>query len=59
MKTTAIRGLPAELVEDPEAETRHRSNGLRRLSGNWSEEEFRCFEEAVAPFGEIDRDLWP
>ena len=35
-----------------------RSNGLRRLAGSWSEEEFRRFEEAVAPFGEIDRELW-
>ena len=34
------------------------SNGLRRLSGAWSEEEFRRFEESVAPFGEIDRDIW-
>ena len=37
---------------------RARSNGLRRLAGSWSEEEFRRFEEAVAPFGEIDRELW-
>jgi hypothetical protein len=58
MKTTAIRGVPVELAEDPEADTRRRSNGLRRLSGAWSEEEFRQLEEAVAPFGEIDRDLW-
>ncbi len=35
-----------------------RSNGLRRLAGNWSEDEFREFENAVAPFGEIDGDLW-
>lgn len=37
---------------------RGRSNGLRRLSGTWSEEEFRRFEEAAAPFGEIDREIW-
>ena len=36
-----------------------RSNGLRSLSGSWSEEEFRHFEEAVAPFGEIDGDIYP
>lgn len=36
-----------------------RSNGLRRLAGTWSEDEFRRFEEAVAPLGEIDKDLWP
>ena len=35
-----------------------RSNGLRRLAGTWSEEEFRQFEKRVAPFNEIDEDLW-
>ena len=35
-----------------------RSNGLRRLAGSWSEDEFRNFEQAVAPFAEIDEDLW-
>ena len=35
-----------------------RSNGLRHLAGAWNAEEFRQFEEAVAPFGEIDKDLW-
>ena len=37
---------------------RDRSNGLRHLAGSWNEEEFRSFERAVAPFGEIDEDLW-
>ena len=35
-----------------------RSNGLRRLAGTWSEDEFKGFEEAVAPLGEIDGELW-
>ena len=37
---------------------RRRSNGLRKLSGSWSEEEFQQFEEAVAPFGTIDEEVW-
>ena len=37
---------------------RSRSNGLRRLSGSWNEDDFRNFEQAVAPFGEIDEELW-
>ena len=37
---------------------RSRSNGLHRLAGTWSEDEFRSFERAVAPFSEIDEDLW-
>ena len=35
-----------------------RSNGLARLAGRWSEEELRHFEEAVAPFEEVDPELW-
>ena len=37
---------------------RRRGNGLRQLSGSWSEDEFRHFETHVAAFGDIDRDLW-
>ena len=37
---------------------RGRSNGLRRLAGSWSEDEFRRFEAAMAPFEEIEEDLW-
>ena len=40
------------------SEGKTRGNGLRRLAGTWNEEEFRRFEEAVAPLGEIDGDLW-
>ena len=40
------------------SEGRARSNGLRRLAGTWSEDEFKRFEEAVAPLGEIDGELW-
>ena len=36
----------------------NRSNGLRRLAGSWSEDEYRSFERAVAPFGENNEDLW-
>ena len=35
-----------------------RSNGLRRFAGTWSLEEFKQFEEAVAPLGEIDEEVW-
>lgn len=36
----------------------NRGNGLRRLAGSWSEDEFRRFEEAVAPFEKIDAEPW-
>jgi len=35
-----------------------RSNGLGRLAGGWSEEEFGVFERATAQFEAIDEDLW-
>ena len=35
-----------------------RSNGLRGLAGTWSEAEHKRFEQAVAPFGEIDEAMW-
>ncbi len=37
---------------------RRRSNGLRQLAGTWTEDEFRQFEEAVAPFRAIDEEMW-
>ena len=33
-------------------------NGLERLAGTWTEEEYRRFEKAVACFEEIDEELW-
>lgn len=38
--------------------TATRSNGLRQLAGTWSEAEYKQFEQAVAPFGEIDEAMW-
>lgn len=35
-----------------------RSNGLGRMAGGWSEDEFRDFERATAPFEGIDEELW-
>ena len=53
-----VLALMGEALGIAHRDLRGRSNGLRRLAGVWSEEEFRRFEDAVAPFGEIDRDLW-
>lgn len=35
-----------------------RSNGLAGLAGTWSDEDLRGFERAVAPFEEVDPELW-
>ena len=37
---------------------RTRSNGLARLAGSWTEEEYQRFEKAVAGFEQIDEELW-
>ncbi len=34
------------------------SNGLRQLAGTWSEAEYKQFEQAVAPLGEVDEAMW-
>lgn len=34
------------------------SNGLGKLAGTWTEEEHRAFEEATAPFEQVDEELW-
>ena len=35
-----------------------RSNGLARLAGGWSDERAREFERALAPFDEIEPEMW-
>ena len=35
-----------------------RSNGLARLAGIWSDEEFQQFHEATAAFERVDEELW-
>lgn len=35
-----------------------RSNGLGRLAGRWSEADFQRFEQATAPFEQVDPELW-
>ena len=34
------------------------SNGLRQLAGTWGEAEYKQFEQAVAPLGEVDEAMW-
>ncbi len=35
-----------------------RSNGLRKLAGTWSPADAAEFDRAVAPFEQIDEELW-
>ena len=51
----------AELPSTPEApgtsSDGNLSNGLRRLASGWSDDEFKNFQNAVAPLGAIDGEL--
>jgi plasmid stability protein len=40
------------------AEDSHRSNGLEKLAGGWTEKQADHFDDAVACFEEIDQELW-
>ena len=35
-----------------------RSNGLARLAGGWTDEQAAEMEEAMAPFGRVDTEMW-
>ena len=37
---------------------RKRSNGLARLAGHWTEEEYEQFEAAITATQEVDEELW-
>jgi hypothetical protein len=39
-------------------ESATRSNGLRKLSGTWSDEDLQSFERATAVFEQVDPELW-
>lgn len=55
---TSLNQTVLELLGQGLGVTPPRSNGLRRLAGGWSAEDFAEFEEAVAPFGVIGEELW-
>ncbi len=37
---------------------RRRSNGLAELAGSWTAEDLDEFEQAIAPFEQVDEELW-
>ena len=52
------RTVLALIEESLELSGNIRSNGLHRLAGTWSGEEFRQFEDAVACLAEVDAEIW-
>ena len=55
LNRTVLDLLAQSLGQSP---TGRRSNGLGKLAGTWSEEEFQQFEAAVAETERIDEELW-
>jgi len=52
------RTVLALIAESLGVSGKSRSNGLKGLSGDWTEAEYRQFEAATVPFNEIDDEIW-
>jgi plasmid stability protein len=48
----------AKLEADAQQARDERNKQLQKIVGHWSDEELRVFEEAIAPFSEIDKEMW-
>jgi plasmid stability protein len=49
---------PAAQEADAQQARDERNKQLQKIVGQWSDEELRIFEEAIAPFSEIDKEMW-
>jgi plasmid stability protein len=57
-KGKSINQTVIDLLEQGLGAEGVRSNGLGRLAGGWSEDDFRDFERATAQFEAVDEELW-
>ncbi|MEX2526211.1 MAG: hypothetical protein WEA09_01120 [Gemmatimonadota bacterium] len=55
---TSLNQTVLDLLQQGLGVGQPRSNGLSELAGGWSEDDFLEFQEAVAPFSQIDPELW-
>jgi hypothetical protein len=55
LNSTVIDLLSRSLGVDDGAPRR---NGLAQLAGNWTADDQREFDRAVAPFEAVDEDMW-
>lgn len=58
MNNLVIRILQKNLFENEESKVLKTYDDLDHLAGTWSETEAREFEEYVAPFEQIDKEMW-
>lgn len=55
---TSLNQTVLELLSQGLGVGSQRSNGLGRLAGGWTAEDFDEFQEAVAPFAVVDPEVW-
>lgn len=55
---TSLNQTVLELLGQGLGVTPPRSNGIHRLAGRWSAQDLAEFEDATAPFANIDDELW-
>ncbi len=55
---TSLNQTVLELLGQGLGVTPPRTNGIRRLAGGWSAQDLAEFEDATAPFANIDDELW-
>jgi plasmid stability protein len=49
---------PAAQEADAQQARDERNQWILSLGPKWTDEEFKAFEAAIAPFSEIDADMW-
>jgi hypothetical protein len=55
---TSLNQTVIDLLKQSLGVTGARSNGIRQFAGTWTEAEHQEFLSAMAPFEEIDPELW-
>lgn len=55
---TSLNQTVLDLLKQSLGVGTHRSNGLGRFAGGWTEAEFREFEAATRDLGKIDPEIW-
>ena len=58
MNKLVIRILQKNLIKEEETEVLKTYDDLDHLAGTWSEAETREFERYIAPFEQIDEEMW-
>ena len=55
---TSLNQTVSQLLAQALGVRGRRSNGLASLAATWTQSELERFEDAIAPFEQVDEDLW-